>query len=349
MFGMAANSILAKSRSKYGRRLTRADFRLLCSLNTVSEIAAKLKTGTHYAGCLSNVSETDIHREYLEHKLRAKIYDDFASLCRFEKNVGESLFKIILRARETSEILHAIRHLMSNSLPTFHPDIPDFFLKSSKVNFEKIVTCKTYAEICELLKQTPYYKTLAAYVSPNEQKLDYTSIELALDALFFELVFAIIKKDFKGSEKVALQNFFLVKAELQNVSIIYRTKKYYDISKSLLISKLLPYKRFISKANLQKMLDCESADEICEILSHTPYAKKLSNDSPDFIGDFTARTFYEYARHNIRFSPLPSKVLLCCVTLFEYEVQDLITVVEGVRYGLQPSEIEKLLVIRFRD
>ena len=54
---------------------------------------------------------------------------------------------------------------------------------------------------------------------------------------------------------------------------------------------------------------------------------------------------YLTCRHDIRFSTHPSVVMLSYIFLAQIEIQDIINIVEGIRYQLAPEEIQKLLTV----
>ena len=83
--GLSSNAILSKARAMYGKRLTKENYNDLLNCQTVGEVASYLKSRTVYGKCLAGINESEVHRGQLEVALRQKLFDDYASLCRFRE------------------------------------------------------------------------------------------------------------------------------------------------------------------------------------------------------------------------------------------------------------------------
>ena len=85
---VSSNAILAKSRAMYGRRLTERNYTELLNCHSVNEVANYLKNRTAYADIFEGTTTTDIHRGQLETMLKKRVFDQYASLCRYEMSIG---------------------------------------------------------------------------------------------------------------------------------------------------------------------------------------------------------------------------------------------------------------------
>ena len=99
----ASNAILSKARAMYGKRLREENYRDLLNCKTVSEVAGYLKNRTSYSGILAGINENEVHRGQLEGKLRQKLFEDYASLCRYELSVGEHFADYLLEWLEIAK------------------------------------------------------------------------------------------------------------------------------------------------------------------------------------------------------------------------------------------------------
>ena len=72
---MSSNTISAKAKSMYGKRLTDADYKDMLRRSSVSDIAAYLKENTSYQTALAQVDTHNIHRGQLENLLLRELFN----------------------------------------------------------------------------------------------------------------------------------------------------------------------------------------------------------------------------------------------------------------------------------
>ena len=109
---------------------------------------------------------------------------------------------------------------------------------------------------------------------------------------------------------------------------------------------ILPFSFHLAPKRLTQMLQAETADGVLQQLTGTVYAKGLAAQEEQNISLEHALLQLRYARcaHQVHFSVHPSVVMVAYLSLCEMEVTNLITIVEGIRYGLEPDRIRKMLV-----
>ena len=64
-----------------------------------------------------------------------------------------------------------------------------------------------------------------------------------------------------------------------------------------------------------------------------------------FIHDLHHRVPYFNARRHIHYSIHPMVVLVSYIILMDVELDDIINIIEGIRYGMPPEEIKPMLVL----
>ena len=148
----ASNAILSKARAMYGKRLREENYRDLLNCKTVSEVAGYLKNRTSYSGILAGINENEVHRGQLEGKLRQKLFEDYASLCRYELSVGEHFADYLLEHGEIEQILHSLMYLDAGN--------PEDYLHVTLTDLEPV------ADPMQRLRQ----------VYPNVMRLDFAAL-----------------------------------------------------------------------------------------------------------------------------------------------------------------------------
>ena len=64
----------------------------------------------------------------------------------------------------------------------------------------------------------------------------------------------------------------------------------------------------------------------------------------NYAGDIIPRVQYKLAKKNIHFSDNPSVVMISFMFLSETELMNVISLIEGIRYQLDPKIIQSLLI-----
>lgn len=344
----AANVIIGKARAMYGNSLTAHDFKELLGFHSVSEIAAYLKNRTAYATVLRDVNEATIHRGYLELLLRRKVYQDFAALSRYDATVGMNLSGYLLQRGENEMILQCLRLLSAGRAEEFFFSMPLFFASHTSLDVVKMSHVKSYAELVEVLAGTPYQAILERHPPDDQGRIPLTEIENALTTRLIDTLFAVIDRT-SGKLKAALVNLCGSQVDALNVTRILRLKRYFHASEEQIRANLLPSGRCIPRRTMERMIAAADADEVMALFLTTAVGRQIPEAQRMFTHDLYHRAPYYNARHHIHFSPYPMVVLISYIIITEVEVDDIINIIEGIRYGLSPEEIRPMLVLFDHD
>ena len=148
----SSNVILAKARAMYGRCLTAQDFQNLLACHSVSEIASYLKNRTAYAGVLADINESTIHRGHLESLLRRKLWNDYASLSRYDRTVGMRMSDYLIQLAEIQQILACLRLMSAGRTQEFFFAMPMFLNGHTHLDLARMAHSKNYAELLDALE-----------------------------------------------------------------------------------------------------------------------------------------------------------------------------------------------------
>ncbi len=340
---LSSNVVLAKARAMYGRRLTEKQYRDLLACHTVSEIAAYLKNNTSYQRVLSGINETDIHRGRLENLLRQKIFEDSASLCRYEITVGEHFAEYILQKAEIQQISRCVMHLMAGTPEEYLFSMPTFLNKHSRINLLALGQVQSFQDLLQALEHTPYANLLRRFTPTYGQNLDYFGIENCLYQYLYQRCFSIVRNQTSGETRRQLEDLFHVYADVENYTSILRLKFNYRSGPDFIKSSLLPFGT-LKPHQIDALLAAETPEAFYKELDTTSFGKRIQGLSQN-IDRFAYEAKYAVARKEIRFSTHPSVVLLSYMFLMEIELHDITNIIEGVRYQIPTEEIEKLLTI----
>ena len=123
-------------------------------------------------------------------------------------------------------------------------------------------------------------------------------------------------------------------------------KEFYHASPDYIRSQILPFSFHLTQKRLTKMLQAQTADEVLDQLEGTVYAKGLAAQEGPKVSLEHSLLQLRYSRcaHQVHFSVHPSVVMVAYLSLCEMEVANLTTIIEGIRYGLEPTRIRKMLI-----
>lgn len=340
----ASNSILTKARAKYGRRLTPKNYRDLAALGSVGDVAAYLKTHTHFAEGLAGVQESALHRGNLEKLLRQSNLKDIDRLCQFERSVGDHLFEYIIMRGEIDELLRFIRHLTAGHPEEYILDMSFRFNHFTRLDLMALPKLKSYGELTDQLRNTRYGRMLKPF---EEGRLDFSigNLESAFDRFLYKETFAMLRRSFSGETRKELVFLLSLEAELANIRRIYRAKKYYDGGADALAAHILPYHCLLSDRQLEAMLKAGGGDEVLSLLRASRYGKYTDRFDPAEIDAFARRVMQDTCERKLHFSTHPAVVMACFFRFADNEVDNITNIIEGIRYGLPPDRISAMLVL----
>lgn len=339
----SSKAIISKARARYGRRLTKKDYKNLLNCSCVPEIAAYLKNETSYKTILTGVNEKEIHRGRLEVLLREKMFYDLDSLCRYELSTGEHFAQYIISRSVIEQILHILMLLNSPYKVKNVISMPDFLINQTHIDMKTLANAKNYDEVLKILGNTGYGKILKPFAPKNHMELDLPGIENALYTYLYKDIFDTVDKHTRGKTKKQLSNLFNNIVDLENYIRIIRLKKRYKSSPDFIRSMLLPFGT-IKETELDVMISAKDYEETFKKMANMPLGRKLSNIECIYVDELALKFKQSLSRHYVRFSSVPVVVMLSYLFLAEIETINIIHIVEGVRYNIPTEEIQKLLI-----
>ncbi|MCT4597779.1 MAG: V-type ATPase subunit [Vallitalea sp.] len=330
-----------KIRAMKGSMLSQDDYEQLLSKNSVLDAVTYLKNNTYYSKVLQELNENDVHRGEVETLLYKSIIYDALKIGRYLKGNKKSIFRYIYRRQEIEDIKKMLRTLqMGASIDLIDRQL--FFVsKYSVIDFDKLFNAKDIRSFVNGLKGTNFYGILNPLVIDNN-KIDLFSAEMALDMYNYKKLIAGLDL-VKGIDKKIAKNIIGLEADLRNIMWIYRGKNYYNISKEILYSYHIEYSYKLSKKDLRNLINASNVEEIIDILKKTLYNDILSSDE-----HYWEKEFYEYILDvhdkNMSLNPFSIAPILGYMFAKEVEIMNITTIIEGIRYSINPNKIKKFVI-----
>lgn len=342
LFKSASNSVFAKARAMYGKRLSSQNYSELMSCHSVPEIASYLKHRTDYSSVLGEINENDVHRGQLEMVLKKKIFIDFSSLGMYDISVKEHFSDYIISRMEIEQIMHILMLLSANKTTEYIHSVPTFLENHTKVDLNSFSKLQDYSDFLNAVSHSKYYKILKPFAPIKGKEIDLTGIETALYTYLYKNLFSIIDKSGKSAKR-ELYNMFNCYIDYTNFVRILRLKKYYNYS-SAQIREALFHFGSLKRNVLENMINAESIEEVFNIMKSTPAGRKLSSIDYNYPDELPRKFRFLSCVHYIRFSANPSVVMMSYIFLAEIELHNIVNIIEGIRYNLPTNEINKMLI-----
>lgn len=340
----SSQAMASKARAMFGKHLKASDYQDLLHKTSVQDIAAYLKNSQTYHEILSGINEQTIHRGFLEMLIRQSFYKDFLSLTHYGDPNLKSFYQFGIISIETKQILITLRNLGEEDRSSQIAQLPLFANKQLHFDVQGLVSVKTFDELMVFLQKTPYASILKRYRPVRDEELDYTACETALKKYHYEMTMNLIKRYFTGEEQKELFELMQIRMELENLTIIYRLKKYYKSSVSKIKSILNPVFIHFSRKKLFTLIEQDTLDEFIEALGKSYYHITLENRDTVYFEHLMDRVLYKNSLRLLRFSKHPHVIFVAYLNLVEVQIQNIIDIIEGVRYKADQESIDKILI-----
>ena len=337
-------AVSAKARAKYGKFLTDRDYTNILACQSVPEVMVYLKSHTRYASVLKDVSERDVHRGRLEILLRQYQFSEIDSLCRYDTGISVGFSRYVLANTEIEQIIRYLILLNSHSTEKFIFQYPAFLSKRTELDINMIANARNYDEFLDALIKTPYYDILKEFKPDEKGRLAVSEIENKLYAYINRRIFDFVVKKTKGNERRELTEIFKKLNDYSAVSRIIRMKQFFHLPPEVIKSNLTAEYGSLNPKLLDRMCDAETVDEIYRLLKTTRYGRLYEKNDFEGRKDIGPIVQYRLAKKYLHFSENPSVVMLAFIVVSDTELMNVISLIEGIRYRLDPKHIESLLI-----
>ncbi len=334
---MSYGALATKIRAMKSRLLKEKDFQHLAQMENISQAIAYLEQIPSYRAVLGDQDAARLHQRDLERMVVGTLYYDFSKLYRFCGKSQKKLLEFYFRKFEISVIKRALRRIFNHGDRTGESrELRSFFQKLSNIHMEELSQAKTIPELLEALRDTSYKKVLLRLNNAGEAALfDY---EMALDLYYFSEIWKQKDKILKGTDLEMLIRTFGSQIDLLNLTWICRAKKYYQLPAASIFALLIPVSYRLRDEEISAMATASNGKELEEILAQTYYGRHFrevaAGELEKLYQQLLNRIYGEERRRN----PYSLAVVTAYLHDKEEEIDKLTTVLEGVRYGLEPQE-----------
>ena len=339
-------AIMTKAMSMYGKRITEEQYLELLHKKSVAEIAAYLRDETGYAAALSGIQPTAIPRGQVELLLRKERFSRYLRLIHYDNNQKDSYYRYLVMEVEIEQILQMVQLLNSGRAGEYIVQYPGFLGHITSFDLMALARVRSFDDLIAVLADTVYGRLLLNCRPRAGQPISYTRCEVILGAYFYKHIEDVIDQNFRGKIRLHLHEIFQTHLELLNIGTIYRIKKYFpQTPREKVVKCIYPMWKRIPEEELNRMLDAVTAEEFLDAVAASPYSRYVGSDDFTFIEYHTDCINYHMSRRFLRFATDAPTAFTAYMSLSRIELSNLTTIIEGVRYGVAPSEIKKMLIL----
>lgn len=337
------SAVITKLRGMYSKLLRFDDFVALSSMTSVGEVVGYLKSSPGYSGLLSDVNETTVHRGTLEHLFSRDIINDAEKLSAMLGEKEKNFLRIFLSKYEIEVVKKAVRNACRGGSSDGIADaaaIESHKIVSSGLNMERCFAARSLAELRDALAGTEYERIIGRFTDFGlRTPMD---IGTALDEFYFKKLQRGAKTYLSASDSRGVNEFISAEIDVFNILWIYRYKKYYDMTTEEIVNHIMPNKNKINRTTLYELAACDIKEfpAIVEGMKYRDIFKGV--DEKDWDRRFSAYLYRMYHRQ-LRKDSYNFSTVLAYLYLKEMDINNIITVVEGVRYGVAPEKIIKYI------
>lgn len=309
------NSVCTKCRAMSASFLKPDDYIYLSKITDLKDIANYLSERDSYSKEFKNIDLSKVSRNYLEQVLNKNVYDTYKTIHIFTSGNLKNFIGALMEKFEVDQIIKCINRYYQNP---------------EEVNFQ---------EFQQSLVNTPYYKIIKNIMP--EDKIDIVYIE----TLLYDVYYNNLYSSYGDNDKDIMTKRVIV----ENLQRILRLKYNFNLEPNQIYPYLIHIK---NSGNINKLMEiCDMPDDNNNsdkfLITVAKYLKinKTPVDKNELLSTVYIDNFiYRYTRR-IFTNPIPSfETSFAFLSLKEYEVKNLIHIIEGVRYQISSDIILKYIV-----
>lgn len=341
--GVIKNSAInAKVHAKLRGTLKKEDYEKLVTMRSVPEAAEYLKNNTRYEKIFRGINIENIHRGQLESLLHTFVALDLQSFFAFSGTSAKFFLSLFGIKDETAKLKIMLRRLKASG--TAEPALGEISAVgfSDGVDFTALANAKDFDSFAAMLSDTIYGKVFSGFIGQPERQSLF-EIENALDLFYRNLTFSYMNKYLSKEERRLAERTLGTETDIENIMLIVRAKKYYGKRAEMIYPYLVSSGYRLKKDDIRRMAEAETEEKLLEALSGTCYAKLFEDGTEEAERKISA---YSLSLHGSSFrkNPYSIEAILYFMKLKQTEIKNIIMIIEGIRYGMEPDKIKGCLI-----
>lgn len=318
---------------------------LMC--DDVPEILEQLAKTLGYKDAVKFIRPEDEGRVQLESRLKIIPLEQAKTFLRTMRGKYKHFLVAWIKRYEASALKRTLRYLMTRRGNRENLRMWLLSLGDTSLPFDLLLSSRDFSDAFEALKGTIYEKPLKEplkRLASGEENMFH--VEMAIDTTtmtnLFDAAYAL-----PYLERRSVLKIIGLYVDLTNVMWIYRGLRFYDLTPEQRLAQLLPRRYKFTRSALRALARSSDVDDFWGNLETSVYGNLFehpySKSDISFERD-CKRAIREAARRVFRAGRVDFATVIAYLTLLEYEIGDLCTIIEDVRYDYDRRQAALYLI-----
>lgn len=336
-------AVNTKIRALEGKFLKNEDYIKMLEKSSVNDIANYLKENTYYKTILDNINSENISRRYLEVNLKNYLIKNVEKLRNYFEGNYKKFIKSLYLKYEIDDIKKFARLISNESFEESYEKTFVFIGKYSDVDPEKVLRSRYLSDLISSFEGSKLYKYMLPILKGKRENL--FNIEMALDMAYYSIIQSYWKLLSKN-DSLLLSKVEGAIADLNNIQWIYRGMKFYRLSPEELLNYTINFGDSLTFIERKDLCYSKSLEDLfSKVKEYTPYSFLFNKEIIDLYMERRINRYIYYRLKKISRGGIDNIIQVVAYLLFlEFEIKDIITIVENVRYNMPFDEAKKYLV-----
>ena len=346
-------AISARVRAMYADLLTPQDIVRLSEAPDFLSLFNSLKS-TAYGPYLEGLKDKEINPRRVIIQIKRKLADAFYSVIQMAPVETRPLVKQLYRYYEIGNLKAVLRALVT--VPTWNPDtslwdrVRDVLFplgSASALPAQAMVESGSVATAVDLLQGTPYEETLSFAMKRYSAEQNLFPLEVALDLSYWRRLWSEAQK-LTGQDRQSSVRIIGSILDMNNLMWAIRYRVYHKLSEEEVINYTLPFGYRVHDADLRAVAaGADIASIINRIFPGIPDVNTLLENPRSGLPRLEVllkRRIMEECLAAFVGSPFHIGIPLAFLVLHDFEIQDLIVLIEAKSSGLPEDEYQPFLL-----
>ena len=323
----------AKMKGMYTKNLNKDELDELLRQSNLKEAISILKSKFPN---LENVSENTSRME-LEQELNNLFIDNIIKLSKYLNKDEKELFMLFLSKYEINIVKNVYRNVTTNRDSNRYLKNVNSWTSRLFKGIDGINNVQTEEEFLKIIKSQDYSYIFEEY-KKDDKEIPLEELEVKLDKYYFKNLYEAIEQ--KNNE---LMDIIGTEIDLLNITWIYRANKYFEYSFDEIKEILIPITYKLNKNIIKELINANEFEEMKTIIQKT-YYKKVFTEELYIEHDINQYLYSKYIKY-FKEELFNICTIFCDINLIDIEGKNIVNIIEGIRYDLDKTEIQKRIII----
>ena len=336
------SALSAKVHAMYGRRLKAADYEQLMSMHSVEEILLYLRNRPDWGAGLAHMAPP-YNRSRIENALRRQYLEEYIRLYGFLRQADREVMRFPVYKTERDEILTAVRRLHTRRHLEDMPPVPDFYCRHSAVDFARLRTAENRDTILSSIQGSIYHAPMQALARSGQAGTGYAGVETLLQSVYYSRMFRQAAK-LKGEAQKLLRRSLSQESDLLNIIHFLRLLRYFPQEDMQAYAFPFNFSHRLSESLIHDLMTAQDYDAAIALLRQSCYAEIFTDSSPEQIEAQYSRLIWRFNQAQLHRAAPNVYMPIAWLSLKDFELQNLIHIIECIRYNVDPHKAADHLV-----